>query len=135
MLIESRSTFFHSNNLNLCKMDKEKEKWVHICSTCMCEMSLGSARTGLIFTRIQEGAQLGGLTQPPPGQSEPGIPYHVPSGWVPVGGGAAWRELTRSSGAHSGGAVRESSSVLLVCFVYSFFLYRCCCCSLCLLFC
>jgi len=26
-------------------------------------------------------------------------------------------------------------SVLLVCFVYSPFLYRCCCCSLCLLFC
>jgi len=27
------------------------------------------ARTGLIFTRIQEGAQPGGLTQPQPGQS------------------------------------------------------------------
>jgi len=34
---------------------------------------LVSARTGLIFTRIQEGAQLGGLTQPQPGQTEPGI--------------------------------------------------------------
>jgi len=45
---------------------------------------LGSARTGLIFTGIQEGAQPGGLT--PPGQTEPGIPYHVPSCWVPVGG-------------------------------------------------
>jgi len=39
------------------------------------------ARTGLIFTRIQEGAQPGGLTQPQPGQTEPGIPYHVPSCW------------------------------------------------------
>ena len=48
------------------------------------EVVLGSARTGLIFTRIQEGAQPGELT--PPGQTEPGIPYHVPSCWVPVGG-------------------------------------------------
>ena len=44
---------------------------------------LGSARTGLIFTRLQEGAQPGGLK--PPGQTEQGIPYHVPSCWVPVG--------------------------------------------------
>jgi len=77
---------------------------------------LGLARTGLVFTRIQEGAQPGGLTQPQPGQTEPGIPYHVPSCWVPVGG-AAWRELTRGSGGHSGGAVREGGSVLRVCFV------------------
>ena len=47
---------------------------------------LGLARTGLIFTRIQEGAQPGGLAQPQPGQTEPGIPYHVLSRWVPVGG-------------------------------------------------
>jgi len=47
---------------------------------------LGLARTGLIFTRIQEGAQLGRLAQPQPGQTEPGIPYHVPSCWVLVGG-------------------------------------------------
>jgi len=45
---------------------------------------LGSAKTGLIFTRIQEGTQPGELTQP--GQTEQGIPYHVPSSWVPVGG-------------------------------------------------
>jgi len=59
----------------------------------------GLARTGLIFTEIQEGAQPGGLT--PPGQTEPSIPYHVPSCWVPVGGswvvgthsrlGSVWR--------------------------------------------
>jgi len=49
---------------------------------------LGLARTGLTFTRIQEGTQLGGLNQPQPGQTEPGIPYHVPSCWVPVGGAA-----------------------------------------------
>ena len=45
------------------------------------------ARTRLIFTGIQEGTQPGGLT--PPGQTEPGIPYHVPSCWVPVGGSGA----------------------------------------------
>jgi len=72
---------------------------------------LGLARTGLIFTRIQEGAQLGGLTQSQNGQREPGIPYHVPSCWVPVGGAARW-ELTRGLGGLSGGAVRESGSVL-----------------------
>jgi len=32
----------------------------------------------------QGGTQPGGLTQP--GQTEPGIPCHVPSCWVPVGG-------------------------------------------------
>jgi len=79
---------------------------------------LGLARTGLIFSRIQEGAQLAGLTQPQPGQTEPGIPYHVPSFGVPVGG-AARRRLTRGLGGLSGGAVRESGSVLQVCFVYS----------------
>jgi len=44
----------------------------------------GSARTGFIFTRIQEGTQPGGLTQP--GQTEQGIPYHVLSCRVLVGG-------------------------------------------------
>jgi len=51
---------------------------------------LGSARTGLVFTRSQEGTQPGGLTQP--GQTEQGIRYHVPSCWVPVGWGAGWGE-------------------------------------------
>jgi len=46
------------------------------------------ARTGLIFTRIQEGAQPGGLTLPQPGQTELGIPYHGTSRWVP---GGEWR--------------------------------------------
>jgi len=55
---------------------------------------LGLARTGLIFTRIQEGAQPGGLTQPQPGQTESGIPYHVPSCWVL---GAEWRVCGRNS--------------------------------------
>ena len=94
---------------------------------------LGSARTGLIFTRIQEGAQPGGLT--PPGQTEPGIPYHVPSCWVPVGG-AAQQGLSCSSGARGAGPVRESGSVACaVRVVFSPYLYRCCSCSLWLLFC
>ena len=53
---------------------------------------LGSARTGLIFTGLQEGTQPGGLT--PPGQTEPGIPYHVPPCWVLVGG--SWAAGTHS---------------------------------------
>jgi len=60
---------------------------------------LDSARTGLIFTRIQEGTQLGGLTQP--GQTEPGIPYHVLSCWVPVGG--SWAAGSHGSGARGSG--------------------------------
>jgi len=56
---------------------------------------LGLARTGLIFTGIQEGTQPGGLTQPQPGQTEQGIPYHVPSCWVPVGGTWAAGTLSR----------------------------------------
>jgi len=93
---------------------------------------LGSARTGLIFTRIQEGTEPGGLT--PPGQTEQGIPYHVPSCWVPMGG--SWAMGTHSGGSGARAAIRESSSLgRVVCVVFSPYLYRCCYCSLCLLFC
>jgi len=70
---------------------------------------LGLARTGLIFTRIQEGAQPGGLT--PPGQTEQGIPYHVPSCWVPGGGeqGGGNSLMARERAA---AAIRESDSVV-----------------------
>ena len=61
---------------------------------------LSSARKGLIFTRSQEGTQPGGLTQP--GQTEQGIPYHVPPCWVLVGGSRA-AGRSHSSGAHGGG--------------------------------
>jgi len=85
-------------------------------------------RTGLIFTRIQEGAQPGGLTQPQPGQTEQGIPYHVPSCWVLVGR-AVRRELTRGSGARGAGRVLENGSVArAVRVVFSPCLYRCCSC-------
>jgi len=74
-----------------------------------CDISvLGLARTGLIFTGLQEGAQPGGLT--PPGQTEPGIPYRVPSCWVPVGG--SWAAGTHLQlGSVSAGPVRESGPV------------------------
>ena len=73
---------------------------------------LGLARTGLIFTRIQEGAQPGGLIQPQPGQTELGIPYHVPSCWVLVGGG---RRGGNSLAAWEGTAVVRSERAVLFC--------------------
>jgi len=54
--------------------------------------------------RSQEGTQLGGLTQP--GQTEQGIPYHVPPCWVRVGG-AGRRERSCGSGARGGGGQWE----------------------------
>jgi len=70
-----------------------------------------------------------GLT--PPGQTEPGIPYHVISRWVPVGGGGA-------AGTHSRlGSVRRRCGLRMrVCFCRVFslsisllFLFPSVCCS------
>jgi len=72
-------------------MAKEFES-MPFCITSFKLFVLGSARTGLIITRIQEGAQPGGLT--PPGQTEQGIPYHGPSCWVLVEG--SWAAGTHS---------------------------------------
>jgi len=69
---------------------------------------LGLARTGLIFTGIQEGAQPGRLTQT--GQTEPGIPHHVPSCWVLVGRSGSGGTLSQL-GSAGAGPVRESGSV------------------------
>jgi len=66
---------------------------------------LSSARKGLIFTRSQEGTQPGGLTQP--GQTEQGIPYHVPSCWVPAGGELGGKSVAAQEGAVAAGG--ESS--------------------------
>jgi len=91
---------------------------------------LSWVQPGLIFTRIQEGAQSGGLAQHQPGQTVSGIPYHVPSCWVPVGR-ATRRELARGSGVRSTGPVRENSSLgRAVRVVFSPYLYSCCSCSL-----
>ena len=85
------------------------------------QVVLGLARTGLIFTRIQEGAQLDGLTQPPPGQTEQGIPYHVPSCWDLVGGSGLPGTLSwlRSRGA---GPVWDRTALWVVRFVLCFLL-------------
>jgi len=92
---------------------------------------LASARTGLIFTRIQEGAQPGGLTQPQPGQSRIFHTICCHAGFRWGGGGAARQELSRGSGGHSRVAVRENGSLgCAVCVVFSPYLYRCCYCSL-----
>jgi len=77
---------------------------------------LGLARTGLIFTKSQEGSQPCRLT--PPGQTELGIPYHVPSCWFSVRGelGSGKAVAAREHTA----AVGESSSLcstLLFCVV------------------
>jgi len=83
--------------------------------TSVLQGVLGLARTGLIFTGIQEGAQPGGLTTP--GQTEQGIPYHVPSCWVPVGG--SWAAGTLSQ---IGSAQRERAAICVVRFVLRFLL-------------
>jgi len=67
----------------------------------------------------------GGLAQPQPGQTEPGILYHVPSRWVPVGGRRGGNSLAaRQRGRRScpGGrvavwVVRFVSCFLLICIV------------------
>jgi len=91
---------------------------------------LGSARTRLIFTGTQEGAQLGA---DPTWTNRAG--YSVPcavilgSGGVELGAGNALAAQER--GRRSGLGERLSGSCGLCCS----YLYRCCSCSLCLLFC
>ena len=57
----------------------------------------------------------GWVTQPQPGQTEPGIPYHVPSCWVPVGG------IHSRLGSAGAGPVQESGSLgrAVCCCVFS----------------
>jgi len=76
------------------------------------------ARPGFIFTGIQEGTQPGGLT--PPGQTEQGIPYHVPSCWVPVGGsGAAGTHSRLGSAQRQSGLGERFSGLCGLCCVFS----------------
>jgi len=91
--------------------DQQVIAWGYLQNTVFCQQLaklpryedvLGLARTGLIFIGIQQGAQLGGLT--PPGQTEQGIPYHVLSCWVPVGGSwGAGTHLQLGSARHQSG--------------------------------
>ena len=58
----------------------------------------------------------GGLT--PPGQTEQGIPYHVPSGWVPAGG--SWAVETHSRlGSTGAGPVERLCGSCGLCCVFS----------------
>ena len=67
---------------------------------------------------MKEGTQPGGLT--PSGQTEQGIPYHVPPCWVPVGGsGAGGNSLVAQE---SSVVVRESGALCVVWFVLCFLL-------------
>ena len=82
-------------------------------SGCECEFSipvLGSARRGLIFTGIQEGAKPGGLT-PADKQSRVfhTMCHHAGFWW----GGAGRRELTCGSGAFGGGRWEQLCPFLL----------------------
>jgi len=69
----------------------------------------GLARTWLIFTRIQEGAQPGGLT--PRGHTEQGIPYHVPIVMRGSDGGERGGGNSLTAREHAS-AVVESGSVM-----------------------
>jgi len=73
---------------------------------------LGLTRTVLIFTGLQEGSQPRGWGLTPPRQTQLGIPYRVPSGWVPGGG-----ELGsgNSLAAREGTAAVRSESAVLFC--------------------
>jgi len=93
---------------------------------------LGLARTGLIFTGIQEGTQLGWLTQTC--QEEQGIRYCVPSCRILGQGELAKGKAVTALGVHGELCSESCSEHFTVFFVYSPSLY-CCSCSLNLLFC
>jgi len=105
------------------------------CKTCrvMCCPGFGQDRVNFHQT---PGRDTAGRADPtPPGQTEPGIPYHVPSCGVPVGG-AAQRKLTHGWGACGAGPVRERGSVgcASLCRIFSLsvsllFLFPSVCCS------
>jgi len=81
------------------------------------------------FHRTPGRGTAGGWGLTPPGQTEPGVPYHVPSRWVPVGG-AARRGLTRGLGWGAAPVRFGRAAVWVVRFVVVFspYLYRCCSC-------
>jgi len=99
------------------------------------ESVLGLARTGLIFTGLQEGAQPGGGGLTPPGQTEPGIPYHVTSRWVPVGGSGAAGRHSRLGRAQRRSGFGRAAVVRFVVVFFSLFVSLLFLFSLCLLFC
>jgi len=93
---------------------------------------LGLARTGIIFTRIQEGTQPGGLAQP--GQTEQGIPYHVPSCCI-LAGGKLGGGNSRAAGARGGRRWERLCPFLLFVLCFPLICIVVVNVSLCLLFC
>jgi len=89
---------------------------------------LGSARTGLIFTGIQEGAQTGRLT--PPGQTEQSIPYHAGFRWGERDDGNSLATQERMTQVRSGTAalwvMRFVLCFLLICIVVVPVPFVCC---------
>jgi len=82
------------------------------------ESVLGSARTGLIFTRIQEGTQPRRLTQT--GQTKQDIPYRGPSCWVPVGELGGWKAVSpRKHVGHRVVRVALCISLFVLCILIS----------------
>ena len=81
---------------------------------------LGSARTGLIFTRIQEGAQSGQADPTPnwPNRAGYSIPCAVMLG--SGGGELGGRELTLGSGARVGSRGGRLCGLCSLCCVFSF---------------
>ena len=106
------------SSLLLFVSEKSLKKFTDWKNAKPCHSVLGSARPGLIFTRIQEGTQLGGLTQP--AQTEQGVSYHVPSCCVLVGGSWAAGNLSRLWNAQRA-VVSESCSACsaTLCCVFS----------------
>ena len=101
-------------------------------SRAYCRLVLVSARTGLIFTRSQEGTQLHWADPTWPNRTGYSIPCAVMlcSGW----GGAGRREVSHGSEARVRGSGRWEWLCAFCCVVYSPYLYCCCYCSICLLF-
>jgi len=90
----------HTSALNYAIFSGLYEMCSFVMVYCNVNLVLGPARTGLVFARIQEGAQPGGLT--PPDQTEQGIPYRVLSRWVPVGGEQGGGNSLSVAGGESG---------------------------------
>jgi len=89
------------------------------------QMCLGFGQDRVNFHRTPGRGTARGWGLTPPGQTEPGIPYHVTSRWVPGGGGGTAGTHSHGSGACGAGVVRESGCVFVV---FSPYLYRCCSC-------
>ena len=92
-----------------------------------CGPGFGQDRGNFHWTAGRGTAGGWGLT--PPGQTEPGIPYHVTSHWVPVGDG--WRggnSLAVWEGAAPVLFGKAAVWVVRFVVVFSPYLYRCCSC-------